>query len=300
MYRKDIAMKNIFCGAATALITPFCGERIDYCALSHIIDFQIEEGISALVVCGTTGEVSTLSMEERKRMIEFTVEKCAGRVPVIAGTGGNNTEAAAEMSLFAKKAGADAILSVAPYYNKGTKKGIVRHYKTIAEKCGLPIIVYNVPSRTGVNITPEIYRELSETEEICAVKESGGNPEQWLRTVRLCGDGLTLYSGNDSDTLPILSLGGKGVISVASNVVPKRISDMCRAGLLGDGSGALGLFLECAELFDVLFREVNPVPVKYAMHKMGFCKNELRLPLTPCEGSTAREIDKALSALGLL
>lgn len=293
-------MKNIFCGAATALITPFCGERIDYAAMSHIIDFQIEEGISALVVCGTTGEVSTLSIEERKKLIEFTVEKCAGRVPVIAGTGGNNTQAAAEMSFFAKKAGADAILSVAPYYNKGTKKGIVMHYRTIAERCELPVIVYNVPQRTGVNITPETYRELCEIDGICAVKESCASPEKWLRTARLCGDALTLYSGNDSDTLPMMSLGAKGVISVASNVVPRRISDMCRAELCGDRHGARGLFLECADLADVLFREVNPVPVKYAMYRMGFCKNQLRLPLTPCEGSTAAEIDKVLSALGLL
>lgn len=293
-------MKNIFCGAATALITPFCGEHIDFSALGRIIDFQIEEGISALVVCGTTGEVSTLSVDERKKLIEFSVERCAGRVPLIAGTGGNNTESAAQMSLFAKKAGADAILSVAPYYNKGTRSGIVMHYRTIAERCELPVIVYNVPQRTGVSISPETYAELSRTEGICAVKESNGNPDIWLRTAKLCGDSLTLYSGNDSDTLPMMSVGGKGVISVASNVAPKRISDMCRCALLGDNSGALGIFLECADLCSVLFREVNPVPVKYAMHRMGFCKNQLRLPLTPCEKSTAAEIDSVLSKLGLL
>lgn len=293
-------MKNIFQGAATALVTPFCGGKIDYSALERIIDFQIQDKISAIVVCGTTGEVSTLSTDERKSLIEFTVERCAGRVPVIAGTGGNNTASSAEMSYFAKKAGADAILSVAPYYNKGTKKGITEHYKAIAEKCELPVIVYNVPSRTGVNITPEIYLELSKIPGVVAVKEASGNLEKCLKTVSLCKNNLTIYSGNDCDTLPIMSIGGRGVISVASNIMPKKISDMCRAELLGDRAGALGIFVECASIFEALFTEVNPVPVKYAMNRLGFCKNELRLPLTPCEESTAKRIDRELISLGLL
>ncbi len=298
--RNDYNVKNIFEGAATALITPFCKGKPDFSAFARIIDFQIEEGISALVVCGTTGEVSTLSVEERKKLIEFAIERCAGRVPLIAGTGGNSTASSAEMSLFAKKAGADAILSVAPYYNKGTRKGIIEHYKVISEKCELPVIVYNVPSRTGVNITPEIYCELSKIPGISAIKESNGSVEKCLKTVSLCGNDLTVYSGNDCDTLPIMSLGGKGVISVASNFMPKKISTMCRAELFGEHSGALKLFIECAPIFESLFMEVNPVPVKYAMSRMGFCKNELRLPLTPCEESTAKRIDRDLSALGLL
>ncbi len=290
----------LFKGAATALITPFCNNRIDYTSLGRIIEFQISEGINALVVCGTTGEVSTLTPEERKKLIEFTVEKCAGRVPVIAGTGGNNTVSAAEMSLFAKKAGADGILSVAPYYNKGTKSGITEHYRTIAEKCRIPVMVYNVPSRTGVSLTPEMYGELSEIPYIDSVKEANGNPASWLMTVKKCDGRMTLYSGNDSDTLQMMALGAKGVISVASNVIPKRVSDMCRAELLGDKIGALGICLECADLFEVLFREVNPVPAKYAMFRMGFCKNELRLPLTACTSETEKAVDGALKALGLI
>ncbi len=293
-------MKPLFQGSATALVTPFSNNSIDYNALSSIIDFQIEEGTDALVICGTTGEVSTLSEKERKNLIEFTVNKCSGRVPVIAGTGGNNTETAAEMSLFSKKAGADGILSVAPYYNKGTRQGILEHYKRIAEKCCLPIMVYNVPSRTGVSLTPEMYRELSEIPYITSVKEANGNAASWLSTVKKCNDKMTLYSGNDSDTLQMMAVGAKGVISVASNVVPKRIADMCRSELLGDRKGALSVFLECAELFDVLFCEVNPVPVKYAMSKLGFCRNELRLPLTPASGNTADAVDKALHNLGLI
>ena len=293
-------MSGIFSGAATALITPFCKNEIDYIAMGHIIDFQIEEGADALVVCGTTGEVSTLTVNERKELIEFTVDRCAGRVPVIAGTGGNNTENACEMSRFAKKTGADGILSVAPYYNKGTKSGIIQHYKRIADSCELSVTVYNVPSRTGVNLTPEIYRELSEIPYIDSVKEANGNAASWLSVVRTCGDRMTLYSGNDSDTLQMMSLGARGVISVASNVVPGRISDMCRAKLLGDEKGALALCLECADLFEVLFCEVNPVPVKYAMSKMGFCRNELRLPLTPASPETEKSLDTVLRDLGLI
>lgn len=293
-------MTNIFEGAATALVTPFSGDKIDFAAFAENIEFQIKEGISALVVCGTTGEVSTLSVDERKKLIEFTVDKCAGRVPVIAGTGGNNTQSAAEMSRFAKKVGADGILSVAPYYNKGTRRGIIEHYRAIAEQSQLPVIVYNVPGRTGVNLSPEIYKELSWIPGICAVKEACGILERCLKTVSLCGNSFTLYSGNDCDTIPMMSIGAKGVISVASNIVPGKISSMCRAELLGDHVGALNIFVSLAPLFEALFLEVNPVPVKYAMQRLGLCKNELRLPLTPCECATASRIDKELSALGLV
>lgn len=293
-------MDKLFEGSATALITPFWNNAVDYGSMADIIDFQIESGTDALVVCGTTGEVSTLSKKERERLIEFTVEKSAGRVPVIAGTGGNNTEVAVEMSIYARKVGADGILSVAPYYNKGTKDGIIRHYSYIAEKCELPVIVYNVPSRTGVSLTPQMYYELSNIPNVNAIKEANGNPASWLATRRLCGDSMALYSGNDSDTLQMMALGAKGVISVASNVVPKIVSDMCRAELSGDRNKALTVCLECSELFDVLFKEVNPVPVKYAMSKIGLCRNELRLPLTPCTKETETAIDTVLSKLGLI
>lgn len=293
-------MTKLFEGSATALITPFLNNTIDYSSMADIIDFQIESGTDALVVCGTTGEVSTLSKEERERLIEFTIERSAGRVPVIAGTGGNNTDVAGEMSLFAKKAGADGILSVAPYYNKGTKEGIIRHYRYIAEKSELPVIVYNVPSRTGVSLTPQMYLELSHIPNIVAIKEANGNAASWLATRRLCSDSMILYSGNDSDTLQMMAIGAKGVISVASNVIPKRVSDMCRAELSGDRGEALSMCLECSELFDVLFKEVNPVPIKYAMARLGFCRNELRLPLTPCTKETEKVIDTALLELGLI
>jgi len=298
--KGEDAMRNLFEGSATALITPFRNGEPDYTAMDKIIEFQIEEGTDALVVCGTTGEVSTLTADEKKELIARTVEKCAGRVPVIVGTGGNNTKNAEDMSLFARQVGADGILSVAPYYNKGTKSGIIQHYRRIAQSCGLPVMVYNVPSRTGVNLTPEMYAELSSIPYICAIKEANGNAASWLSTVKKCSDRMTLYSGNDSDTLQMMSLGAKGVVSVASNVVPKRIADMCRAKLMGDEKGALSIFLECAELFEALFCEVNPVPVKYAMSRMGFCKNELRLPLTSASAETEKRIDTALRSLGLI
>lgn len=293
-------MKPLFEGVATALVTPFCNNEIDYTAMGEIIDFQISEGANAIVVCGTTGEVSTLSKEERQKLIVFTVEKCAGRIPVIAGTGGNNTKTAAEMSVYARNAGADGILSVAPYYNKGTKDGIIRHYREIAEKCRIPVMVYNVPSRTGVNLTAEIYKELSQIPYITSIKEAGGNAASWLLTIKKCGDKLAMYSGNDSDTLQMMALGAKGVVSVASNIAAKRLSDMCRAELLGDRFGARALFLESADLFDVLFKEVNPVPIKYAMSRMGFCRNELRLPLTSASPETEKAVDKVLCELGFI
>ncbi len=293
-------MKRIFEGAATALITPFCDGKIDYKAFEKITELQISRGISALVVCGTTGEVSTLTVEEKQKLIAFAVEKVAGRVPVIAGTGGNNTQSACEMSDFARRAGVDAILSVAPYYNKGTRNGIIEHYRRIADTCELPVIIYNVPSRTGVNLTPDIYRELAETDGICGVKEASGNIGNALKTVSTCGDSFTLYSGNDSDTLSLMALGAKGVISVASNIIPRRVSRMCTDYLKGETGKALENLKEMSELFDVLFCEVNPAPIKYAMSKLHLCKNELRLPLTGVCAETEAKIDKALGALDLI
>lgn len=293
-------MKRIFEGAATALVTPFDNGKIDYNAFEKIIEFQINRGISALVVCGTTGEVSTLTVEEKRKLISFTVEKVAGRVPVIAGTGGNNTQVACEMSDFARRVGADAILSVAPYYNKGTRSGIIEHYRRIANTCELPVIIYNVPSRTGVNLTPDIYRELSGVEGIYGVKEASGNIGNALKTVSCCGSNFTLYSGNDSDTLSLMALGGKGVISVASNIIPRRVSRMCTDYLKGETGNALKNLKEMSELFDVLFYEVNPAPVKYAMSRLSLCKNELRLPLTSVCAETEAKIDKALKGLDLI
>ncbi len=293
-------MTHIFNGSATALITPFSNGRIDYEAVGRIIDFQISEGTSALVVCGTTGEVSTLSVAERKKLMLYCVEKCAGRIPIIMGTGGNNTEACVKMSRYVSDIGANGVLSVAPYYNKGTKNGIIEHYKRISDACRLPVIAYNVPSRTGVSLTPQDYKRLYDDGCISAVKESNSKPDSWLLTRSLCGEALTLYSGNDSDTLPIISIGGMGVISVASNIIPRRISDMCSSALSGDLSKARRICLECASLFDALFSEVNPVPIKYAMSRAGLCRNELRLPLTVCVENTAEKLDEILTLLGVI
>ena len=294
------SMKGLFKGSATALITPFDKGKIDYNSMERIREHQISGGTHALVVCGTTGEVSTLSVAERKKLMLYCVEKCAGRIPVILGTGGNNTEACVKMSRYASDIGADGILSVAPYYNKGTKNGIIEHYKRISDACFLPVIAYNVPSRTGVNLTPQDYKRLFDKGCISAVKESNSKPDSWLMTRSICGDALTLYSGNDSDTLPIISLGGRGVISVASNIVPKRISDMCKYALSGNFENAARICLECASLFETLFSEVNPVPIKYAMAKAGLCRNELRLPLTVCENKTAERLDEILTLLGVI
>ena len=277
-------MKNtIFEGAATAIITPLTESGVDYENFGRLIDWQIAEGIDGIVVCGTTGEGSTLSDEEHKAAISFCVQRVAGRVPVIAGTGSNDIAYALNLTDYACKAGADAMLVVSPYYNKATQGGLIASFEKIADLSTKPLILYNVPSRTGCNILPVTVAKLAEHENIAAIKEATGNISQVAEVAQLCGDKLDIYSGNDDQIVPVLSLGGKGVISVLSNLMPKETSLMCKKYFEGDVKGSLAMQLEYLPLINSLFSEVNPIPVKAAMAAMGYGENYLRLPLTPME-----------------
>ena len=277
-------MKNtIFEGAATAIITPLTESGVDYENFGRLIDWQIAEGIDGIVVCGTTGEGSTLSDEEHKAAISFCVQRVAGRVPVIAGTGSNDIAYALNLTDYACKAGADAMLVVSPYYNKATQGGLIASFEKIADLSTKPLILYNVPSRTGCNILPATVAKLAEHENIAAIKEATGNISQVAEVAQLCGDKLDIYSGNDDQIVPVLSLGGKGVISVLSNLMPKETSLMCKKYFEGDVKGSLAMQLEYLPLINSLFSEVNPIPVKAAMAAMGYGENYLRLPLTPME-----------------
>ncbi len=275
--------KPIFEGAATALVTPLTAEGIDFAAFGRLIDWQIESGIDALVVCGTTGESSTLTDEEHREAIRYAVKRAAGRVPIIAGTGSNDTAYAVDLAKFSEEVGADAHLVVTPYYNKATQRGLIKMYETIADACALPMILYNVPSRTGVNIEPATYAALADHPNIAAIKEAGGNISKIVETVALVGDKLDLYSGNDDQIVPIMACGGRGVISVLSNLLPGETSALCKKFLAGDVSGAMQMQTHYLPLVNALFSEVNPIPVKAAMSAMGFCEDYLRLPLTPME-----------------
>ena len=274
---------TIFRGVATALITPLTAEGIDYAAFGRVIDWQIEQGVNALVIAGTTGEGSTLTDEEHREAIRFSVERAAGRVPIIAGTGSNDTDYAISLSRYACQAGADALLVVTPYYNKATQKGLVAMYTAIADAVDKPIILYDVPSRTGVGIEPATYLALADHPNIVGIKEANGNISKIVETAALVGDKLDLYSGNDDQIVPILAMGGKGVISVLSNVMPARTVEICRRFFDGDVAGSARLQCELLPLINALFSEVNPIPVKAAMAELGWCENYLRLPLTPME-----------------
>lgn len=275
--------KEIFKGAATAIITPFKNGAVDYEAFGRLIDWQIAEGISAIVAAGTTGEASTLTDKEHRDVIAFAVERAAGRVPVVAGTGSNDTAYAIELTKFACEAGADGMLLVTPYYNKATQNGLIASFCAIADVSTKPIILYNVPSRTGCNILPATAKKLSEHENIVAIKEASGNISQVAEIAALCGDDLDIYSGNDDQILPVLSLGGKGVISVLSNLMPKETDMICQNYFNGNVDAARNAQLKLLPLINALFSEVNPIPVKAAMAKMGYGDNELRLPLTQME-----------------
>ena len=277
-------MKNtVFTGAATAIITPFINNKIDYASMERMIEWQIAEGIDAIVAVGTTGEGPTLTDREHKDVIRFCVDKVAGRVPVIAGTGSNDTAYAIELTEFSCEVGADAMLLVTPYYNKATQRGLIESFVAVADRSDKPCILYNVPSRTGCNITPETCAVLAQHEKIVAVKEASGNISQIAKIAQLCGDNLDIYSGNDDQIVPIMSLGGKGVISVLSNILPKETSQMCKLYLDGKVREAAERQLHYLPLIDALFCEVNPIPVKAAVAAMGFCENSLRLPLTKME-----------------
>lgn len=293
-------MKNtVFTGAATAIITPFKNDAADYEAFAKLIDWQIENGIDAIVVVGTTGEGPTLTDEEHKEMIRFCVEKVAGRVPVIAGTGSNDTAYAIELTQYACSVGADAMLLVTPYYNKATQKGLIESFKAVADASTKPCILYNVPSRTGCNLTPESCAVLAKHPNIVAVKEASGNISQVAKIRQLCGDELDIYSGNDDQIVPVLSLGGKGVISVLSNLLPKETSRMCHDYLEGRVTESLNSQIRYLSLIDSLFCEVNPIPVKAAMAKLGFCENSVRLPLTVMEKEHEERLVRDMRDAGL-
>lgn len=273
----------IFRGAATALITPLNEKGVDYPALEKLIEWQIDEGINALVICGTTGESSTLTDEEHRQVLKFAIDKVAGRIPMIAGTGSNDAAYAIELTKYACDIGYDAMLLVTPYYNKTTQKGLVAMFTAIADASTKPVILYNVPSRTGVNIEPETYAILAKHPRICAIKEAGGNISKIVQTMQLAGDSLTLYSGNDDQIVPLMACGGEGVISVLSNVVPRATVQLCQKFFDGDVAGAMEMQKQYLPLINALFSEVNPIPVKAAMAAMGFCEDYLRLPLVPME-----------------
>ena len=292
--------KSIFTGAATALITPFKDGKLDYKSLDTLIEAQIAGGIDALVIAGTTGEAATLTHEEHCDLLRYSVEKVAGRVPVIAGTGSNDTAYGIELSRYACEVGCDALLLVTPYYNKATPKGLIKNFLATADATDKPIILYNVPSRTGVNITLPVYRELAKHERIVAVKEASGNLSAIAELVAECGDALDVYSGNDDQIVPIMSLGGKGVISVFSGIMPRVTHDLTAACLAGDFKTGAELQLKYLRLMNTLFCEVNPVPVKAASALLGLCGEEIRLPLCEMEPHNLEKLKTVMADYGLL
>lgn len=294
-------MKNtIFTGAATAIITPMTETGVDYEKFGKLIEWQIEKGIDAIVVVGTTGEGSTLTDAEHREAIRFCVEKVAGRVPVIAGTGSNDIAYSIELTKFACEVGADAMLLVTPYYNKATQGGLIKSFTAVADASTKPCILYNVPSRTGCNLLPETVAVLAKHPNIVAIKEASGNISQIAKVCALCRNDIDIYSGNDDQIVPVLSLGGKGVISVLSNVMPYETSKMCHDYLNGDIQSALDTQLKLLPLIDSLFSEVNPIPVKAACSAMGMCDNILRLPLTPMSEKNESVLLANMRANGLI
>lgn len=286
--------KCIFKGVATALATPLSENGINITEFEKFINFQIDSGINALVVCGTTGEASTMSKEEKIATIKCAVKTSAGRVPIIAGTGSNNTSSAIEMATIAEILGADALLIVTPYYNKTTQQGLIEHYKAIANSVSLPIILYNVPSRTGLNILPETCLELSKIENIVGIKEASGNISQVAEITRLCGDDFSIYSGNDDQIVPILSLGGKGVISVLSNIAPKLTCSITNSFFQNAINEACHYQLEALPLIHSLFAETNPIPIKEALNLSGFNFGKPRLPLVECSANLRKILKEQL------
>jgi len=291
---------SIFRGVATALVTPTTADGVDYEALGRLIDWQIEEGINALVIAGTTGEGSTLTVEEHKEVIRYSVQRVNHRIPVIGGTGSNDTATAIELTKSACEDGVDACLVVTPYYNKATQNGLIAMYKAIADASTKPIIMYNVPSRTGVNIEPSTYAALAGYPNIAAIKEANGNISKIVEAAGAIGDQLDMYSGNDDQVVPILSMGGSGVISVVSNVAPRRTVEMCDRYFAGDVAGAAEIQCELLPLIRALFCEVNPIPVKAAMAAMGYCENYLRMPLCPMSEANESAMLQIMRDMGIL
>ncbi len=292
--------KVIFKGCGTAIITPFTKNGVNLEEFARMVEFQIKNGADAIIVCGTTGESATMTESERKATIKCAIDTAKKRVPIIAGTGSNCTASAIEMSKWAEEAGADGVLLVTPYYNKTTQEGLIAHYTAIAKAITIPIILYNVPSRTGLNIEPKTCLELSKINNIVAIKEASGNLSQIAKIANLCRDDLTIYSGNDDQILPILSLGGKGVISVLSNLIPKDVHNMCKLFNEGNIKDALKLQLDTLNLTNALFSEVNPIPIKAACNMMGFDVGTPRLPLIEMSEEGQKSLRKEMTGYGLI
>ena len=292
--------KVVFTGAAVALVTPMNQDgSVNYTKLEELVEFQIQNGTDAIVACGTTGESATLDIDEHIEVIKKTVEFAKGRVPVIAGTGSNDTAFAVKTAILAEQTGADAMLVVTPYYNKTSQAGLIAHFTAIANSTTLPVILYNVPSRTGTNIKPETYMELSKIENIVATKEASGDISAVAQIAHLCGENLNIYSGNDDQIVPIMSLGGLGVISVLSNVVPQETHDICQYALDGDFKKATELQLKYLPLVDALFSDVNPIPVKEALNIMGYDVGECRLPLIRMSEAAQKALEAEMAKVGL-
>ncbi len=293
--------KPIFKGAGVALITPMHSDgSVNYEELARLLEFQVENGTDAIIACGTTGEAATLTVKEHCEVLSFVCERINGRIPVIAGTGSNDTNTAIELSKSAESSGADALLSVTPYYNKTSQTGLVRHFTTIADNIDLPMILYNVPSRTGCNIKPKTYAELCKHENIVATKEANGDISSVSQTRSLCGDKLDIYSGNDDQTVPFMSLGALGVISVFSNFCPKEMHEICELCLNNNFVEAAKLNFHYVELMDIMFSDVNPIPVKTAMNLIGFNAGECRLPLVPMSYSGYHDLKDCLAKYNLI
>jgi 4-hydroxy-tetrahydrodipicolinate synthase len=292
--------KPVFTGSAVALITPFRDNKVDFDALGKLIDFQIEGGTAAIVVCGTTGEAPTLADDEHHAVIDFAVAHTKKRVPVIAGSGSNDTQHAVDMSNYALHAGADAVLMVSPYYNKPTQKGLLLQYTYIAERVDLPIILYNIPGRTGVSISASVFEKLAKFPNINGVKEASGNFALVNDIRHRCGDEMNMWAGNDDITVPIMSLGGCGVVSTAANIIPRVMSDICAKWFAGDREGAANLQLEYYDILRDLFIETNPIPIKAAANLMGLPAGHLRLPMCEPEDATMAQLKKSLANHGLI
>lgn len=291
----------IFTGSGVALITPMNSDgSVNFDELGRLIEFQIENGTDAIISCGTTGEAATLSVEEHKAVISYTAEKVNGRIPVVGGAGSNDTATAIDISVAAQSYGVDALLSVTPYYNKTSQAGLIQHFTTIADKVDLPIILYNVPSRTGCNMQSKTYAELCKHKNIVAVKEANGDISSVSVTRSLCGDDFAIYSGNDDQTVPFMSLGGKGVISVFANICPKEMHEICQACLDNDFKKAAEMNFHFIELMNIMFSDVNPIPVKTAMNLLGFNAGECRLPLVPMSYAGYHDLKDCLAKYNLL
>jgi 4-hydroxy-tetrahydrodipicolinate synthase len=290
----------MFSGSMVALVTPFRDGKVDWRSLEALVDFHVQNGTHGIVPCGTTGESATLSHEEHDQVIEAVIKAVAKRIPVIAGTGSNSTEEAVRLTRAAERAGADGALMISPYYNRPTQEGIYQHYKKVAAAVGIPIIVYNIPGRTGSKIEPETLARLAEIKNIAGVKEATGSVDQAIDVIRLCGDNLAVYSGEDSLTFSLMALGGKGVISTVANITPKEMAQLAEACLKGNWEKGRELQFKLVPLIRSVFIETNPIPVKTALSLMGKCGPELRLPLTPMSEGALKKLKQAMADFGLL